>query len=191
MVVANQLHAFEGETRHIHGPVADAVLLGGGSMLLWLVVRFGLGLGKAESFAAAMVLANLINHLHFAHSYQVFYRSFHQNITSHQPGIRARHLLAGVVVPLALIGLLAAAIVTKSMTGLSLAVKLMIFSVGWHYAKQAYRMAMVNSVFKKHFFSQAEKTSCFTMPMSPGCPPGRWCPMPWPATNSRTGIFTI
>lgn len=157
MITASQLRAVDPEIRHIHGPLADVLLMGGGSLLMLLVVRFGLGLGEAESFTASMLLANLINHPHFAHSYQIFYRGFHKNIASYQPGVRARYILAGIIVPVLLIGFLGTAIASKSALGLSLAVNLMIFSVGWHYAKQGYGMAMVDSVFKKHFFTPAEK----------------------------------
>lgn len=157
MVAAGTLRTADAETRHIHGPAVDVVLLGGGSLLLLVAVRFGLGLDEAESFAASMVLANLINHPHFAHSYQIFYRAFHQNIASHQPGVRIRYILAGIVVPILLISLLGITIALQSAIGLSLAVNLMIFMVGWHYAKQGYGIAMVDSVFKKLFFTPSEK----------------------------------
>jgi hypothetical protein len=118
MIAISEFRSAEPETRHIHGPLADVVLLGGGSLLLLLAVRFGLGLGKSESLAATLILANVINHPHFAHSYQIFYRGFRNNVTSSEPGIRSRYLLAGVVVPVLLIGLLGDARVTQYALGL-------------------------------------------------------------------------
>jgi len=144
--------------RYLFGPIVDFMLLGGGSLLILLILR--LSLGNAElsvSFTATLILANVINHPHFAHSYQMFYRDFGKKISSYPRDLCIRYLVSGVVVPVLLISFFASTIIFDAPRIMGLAANLMFFLVGWHYVKQGYGMAMVDAVLKRGFYSDIEK----------------------------------
>ena len=71
----------EANPRYLFGPVFDFVGLGG-SFLLLLPIFFLLPLSVSDGTVATimLVIANFVNHPHFAHSYQVFYRHFGDKI---------------------------------------------------------------------------------------------------------------
>jgi hypothetical protein len=104
-------------------------------------------------------LANLINHPHFAHSYQIFYQNFWQKISQSNPSksLRVRYILAGLIIPTALGGFFATSIQMNDAMMLSYGANIMLFFVGWHYVKQGYGMLIVESVFKRKFFLDSEK----------------------------------
>ena len=145
---------------YLYGPYLDFLLLGGGS-LLGLTILFAILNGNPDgvtlSAGYSLVLANLVNHPHFAHSYQIFYGGFRQKVTSYPAELRRLYLLCGVVVPIVLAGLLALPVVMNRPDLLGLAVNVMGFFVGWHYVKQGYGMAMLDAVLKRSFFNDAEK----------------------------------
>src|SRR4051812_26501132 len=63
--------------RYLYGPLIDFICMGGSSLILVPL----LFLRPPEKYYASVLLAtvilsNLINHPHFAHSYQIFYRNF-------------------------------------------------------------------------------------------------------------------
>src|SRR5688500_5522594 len=61
--------------RHLNGRVADFLMLGGGSLLALLGLRWAFGdatWAGAWSAGTTLALANVINNPHFAHSYQLF-----------------------------------------------------------------------------------------------------------------------
>ena len=65
--------------RWLHGPVLDFLLLGGGSFLVLGALAAFWPRDEAARVALAgtmLLLAHLVNHPHFAHSYQIFYRGF-------------------------------------------------------------------------------------------------------------------
>lgn len=93
--------------RYLYGPAIDFLLLGGGSLLALLALRFWLGDGETAtttSLALTLALANLINHPHFAHSYQIFYSGYRAKLLSqdYAPSLRLRYLLTGIAAPIAL-----------------------------------------------------------------------------------------
>lgn len=152
----------ETHRRHLYGPVADFLLLGGGSLFVLVAVRSYLGDGedaRAISLAVTLMLANLINYPHFAHSYQIFYQDFRAKLTSvrYSRDLRRLYLIAGVVVPIAVASFLTWAVCTRQPRALGLAANAMFFLVGWHYVKQGYGMAMVDAVLKKAFYDDKEK----------------------------------
>ena len=107
----------------------------------------------------AMTLANLINHPHFGHSYQIFYRSFGAKLTSHEypSGLRARYLVAGVVVPAVLGTFFVTTFLAGNAALMGRGVHAMLFLVGWHYVKQGYGMLAVDSTLKRRFLPDATK----------------------------------
>jgi hypothetical protein len=142
----------------LFGPWADVLLLGGGSIIAMLILSalqlHGAGLAKLA--ALMMLLANFVNHPHFAFSYQLFYGSWGdvKNGTM-PPELRRRWWIAGFVAPAVLgVCLLIGALV--SVQGSSFLLGLMLTAmgllVGWHYVKQGFGMAMVDAALKKRYW---------------------------------------
>lgn len=150
----------ERDKRYLFGPVVDFLCLGGSSLLLLPVIALLPEMDHYASVSAAMLLvAHLVNHPHFSHSYQIFYRGFRHKALTSALGrdMQARYLFAGLVAP----GLLAAfflyGIVAADVRLLGYAANLMALAVGWHYVKQGYGMLMVDAALKRRFFTDDTK----------------------------------
>jgi hypothetical protein len=146
-------------SRYLHGPLADFLCLGGASLLL-LPAALLIPNATAPVFAVPMfVIMSLVNHPHFAHSYQIFYRDFVTKASRANGDIvlRWRYLLAGVVVPLLLACILAGCIAMADLRLLGYCGNAMAFLVGWHYVKQGYGILMVDAALKRRFFSMRQK----------------------------------
>lgn len=145
---------------YLFGPVIDFLCLGGSTLLLLPLV---IAIGDAENYAgmsATMVLlAHLLNHPHFAASYQIFYRDFRSKARTTTPGssMQARYLFAGIVVPVLLAAFFLYGIATLDAQLLGQGANLMALSVGWHYVKQGYGMLMVDAALKRRFFGDGTK----------------------------------
>lgn len=146
--------------RYLWGPAADFLLLGGGSLLAFPILLLLPADRVAAPLAAVMwMLINVLNHPHFAHSYQIFYRGFGAKALagSHAPALRGRYIFAGIVVPLVLAAYLGGALMSADSRLLGYGGNAMAFFVGWHYVKQGYGMLMVDAALKKSFFSARQK----------------------------------
>ncbi len=117
------------------------------------------GVERMTVLAATVILADFINHPHFAHSYQIFYRDFRKKaFSSHAShSWRLRYLGVGLLIPILLVVFFSIALVTGSDKALGLSVNVMGFLVGWHYAKQGYGMLMVDASLKRRYFSIKDK----------------------------------
>lgn len=148
------------QPRHLFGPVIDFLCLGGSSLLL---LPFIFMLPEAElkaSVATAMMLvANLLNHPHFAHSYQIFYRGYGRKAFGGALGreMQVRYLVAGLIVPVLLAALLGYAAFAADTRLLGYGANIMALAVGWHYAKQGYGMLMVDAALKRRFLDERTK----------------------------------
>src|SRR5688500_753073 len=145
---------------YLNGPVSDFLLLGGGSLLALLALRWAMGdaaWAGAWTAGTTLALAHVINNPHFMHSYQLFYRGFGAKLTGYPLDLRLRYWFCGVVVPVALIAVMTWAVAARQPRTLGLLTNLMFFLVGWHYVKQGYGMAMVDAAFKQAWFTDAEK----------------------------------
>lgn len=146
---------------YLYGPALDFILLGGGSILVLALVPFLWADYADTAFVSTLMLyiANVINHPHFAHSYQLFYRNFRgRAFGDHFPAaLRRRYIFAALVAPVLLIGFFAYCILAGDVQVLGYGANLMFFLVGWHYVKQGYGMLMVDSVIKRNFFSERDK----------------------------------
>ena len=142
-------------------PLVDFFCLGGGSLLLLLPLLLVPVTPDLRGDLAfwTLLIAHIVNHPHFAHSYQIFYSGFRGKAfgQTFEPELRRRYLFAGLVVPVLLLFYLMAAIAAGSATALGYAGNAMFFFVGWHYVKQGYGMAMLDAVLKKRFFTPVEK----------------------------------
>lgn len=144
--------------RGLFGPWADVLLLGGGSLVALLVLSL-LRLDRDSIAVLAivmLVLANFVNHPHFAFSYQMFYGSWSDVKQGRMPAdLRRRWWIAGVIAPVLLaLGLLVGAMLSVNGKGflLGLMLTLMGLLVGWHYVKQGFGMAMVDAALKQRYW---------------------------------------
>ena len=171
------------ECRWLHGPWADFLLLGGGSFIVLAAMAAFFPRDEASRVALAgamLFLAHFVNHPHFAHSYQIFYRGFVRKAFGREaplpPGegfgvreeqssppeptpasLAARYRFAGILVPAVLAAFFAAALAEGSVALLGLAANVMFFTVGWHYAKQGYGILMLDAARKGVRFGPAER----------------------------------
>jgi hypothetical protein len=149
-----------GQRRHdLHGPLVDFMCLGGVSLLLLPMALLVPNAWAPDVAIAMMLVANLINHPHFALSYQVFYRGFRAKAGSGNPdrALRGRYRLAGIVAPALLGAVLATALAFGNLRLLGLGGNAMAFLVGWHYVKQGYGILMVDAALKRRFLPEREK----------------------------------
>lgn len=151
--------AARGDGQAIVHPWVDFLCLGGGSLVLIPVAMQMPEAAVPAMIALMWMLADVLNHPHFAASYQIFYRGYRQKAFGDRlgTGMRVRYLVAGIVVPAALILFFAASFALQSAVMLGWAGNLMLFLVGWHYTKQGYGMLMVDSVYRRRFFNDREK----------------------------------
>lgn len=149
-------------SRALFHPVVDFLCLGGASLILLPLLAVLVPHTDATRNTIAVIaiwLAHVLNHPHFAHSYQIFYRDYARKAFGRTtpPALRVRYVVAGIVVPLSLAVFFIGAIGAGDVHMLGYAGNIMLFLVGWHYAKQGYGMLMVDSVLKRRFFDEAEK----------------------------------
>jgi hypothetical protein len=146
------------------GRAVEFLLVGGATPLLfalsWLLRR-ALGLDAAE-YAVGFTFfygAHLINDPHFSVTYLLFYRDFRARALgdAFKPVQRARYVLAGIVVPMALAVWAIVALSTKSAPTLGLFIQLMFFLVGWHYTKQGFGVMTVLAARRGVRFSAGER----------------------------------
>ena len=150
--------------RWVHGPWVDFLTLGGGSFLVLgaMLAFFPEDEASRVALAGAMLfLAHFVNHPHFAHSYQVFYRDFARKAfpaaPAPVPALAARYRFAGIMVPALLAAFFAVALAEGSVALLGLAGNVMLFTVGWHYAKQGYGILMLDAARKGVRFGANER----------------------------------
>ena len=148
------------DERHLFGPVIDFMGLGGLSVLVLIALCL---VGNPEAFQPKLavfflVVADIVNHPHFAHSYQIFYRDFRRKIgPATAMTLRWRYWVAGIIAPIAIVAFYAITLSIGDVTWIGYLLNVMFFLVGWHYVKQGYGMLSVDSVLKKKFFSESEK----------------------------------
>ena len=157
--VAGPAAATASKPRYFFGPVVDFLLLGGSSLLLLPLAILLPDSSKTGVGVVMTALALLINHPHFAHSYQLFYRDFQAKGFGQvlNQGLRKRYLLAGIVVPVLLGCFMAGTLTAGDVSVLGAAGNAMAFFVGWHYVKQGYGMLIVDGVLKRQFFTPTER----------------------------------
>lgn len=162
MAVAG-VRAPEASTRrpgYLFGPVTDFLCLGGSSLFL-LPFLFMLPETEYRAQVATLMLlvAHLVNHPHFAHSYQIFYRDYASKAfgSSLNRELRLRYLFAGLIAPVMLAAFLAYAAIAADTQLLGYSANLMGLAVGWHYTKQGYGMLMVDAALKRRFLDDRAK----------------------------------
>jgi hypothetical protein len=146
--------------------VGEFLVVGGLTPLLfplaWLL-RKTVGLDSSE-FAVGFVMfhaAFVVNDPHFAVTYILFYKEGISRALSRtiDPRQRARYVVAGIVVPLAMGVWAIAALATKSAASLGLMIQLMFFLVGWHYVKQGFGVMTVLAARRGVRFERYERAA--------------------------------
>ena len=138
----------------------DFATLGGGSFLVLaaMVAFFPRDEASRVALAGAMLfLSHFVNHPHFAHSYQLFYKDFRTRAFSPDSILAARYRFAGIMVPAVLATFFAVSLAEGSTPLLGLAANVMFFTVGWHYAKQGYGILMLDAARKGIRFGANER----------------------------------
>ena len=146
------------------GRWAELLLVGGGTLLLfpilWLL-RAALGLDAAELVVGftAFHAAFVINDPHFSVTYLLFYENARARAFGDVYGLaqRVRYWVAGLVVPVVLVGWAAFALLTRSAPVLGWMMQLMFLLVGWHYVKQGFGVLAVLAARRGVGFSPLER----------------------------------
>lgn len=145
---------------YLFGPVVDFLCLGGSSLLVLPILALLPAVEFEARLAGLMLLvAHLVNHPHFAHSYQIFYRGYAKKAFSPSLGraMQARYLFAGLIGPVLLAAFLAYGALAADLRLLGYGANLMSLAVGWHYVKQGYGMLMVDAALKRRFLDDRTK----------------------------------
>jgi hypothetical protein len=148
------------DKRFLFGPMIDFLCLGGSSLFLlpFLFVLPEAGY-RAPVATTMLLIAHLVNHPHFAASYQIFYRGFAAKAFRPDLGraMQVRYIFAGLIAPAILFAFFAIGIGRGDAQLLGYGGNIMTLFVGWHYVKQGYGMLMVDAVLKRKFFKDPEK----------------------------------
>lgn len=145
------------ESEGLVGVASDYLFFGGLSLLVFILLEvFSESLNFSALVVLMMVLANFVNHPHFAHSYQLFYRSWGTVLKLGSVGVRWRWWFAGVGFPF--LSLLYFYIGWQQYRDgnallLALSVNLMGLLVGWHYVKQGFGICMTDAATKRCYWS--------------------------------------
>ena len=105
----------------------------------------------------------VVNFPHFAFSYMLFYGRFVACLKNPDATrvMKARFVMAGLGVPLILLGLFVWAFISNDQIFLGYCVHIMFISVVWHYLKQGYGVLITASVYKRIFYSAWEKRALY------------------------------
>lgn len=151
------------QKRALVHPLLDFWLLGGLSFVglgaMWLSVEvFGFKIGDRVPWWAYYA-AFAVNYPHFAYSYQLFYKNYTKRLMGVETGwaSRVRLAIAGIVVPMLMIGYFVQVGLMHDRQLLAYGVSAMLFFVGWHYVKQGYGVLITASVYKGIFYTNWQK----------------------------------
>ncbi len=130
----------------------EFLLVGGVTLVLlplsWLVRRrFGLDASEDAVDFLAFHASVVINNPHFAVTYLLFYKDVRARALGRESSIaqRARYVIAGFAVPVALALWAGGALATRSAQAMGWLAEAMFFLVGWHYVKQGFGILAVLS----------------------------------------------
>jgi hypothetical protein len=142
----------------------EFLAVGGATLVLFplaWIARAAIGLDAAELAIGFLTFhaAFLINDPHFAVTYVLFYEDVRRRAFGAElpPALRVRYLLAGFLVPTALVAWAALAVTAGSARALGWLVELMFFLVRWHYVKQAFGVLVVLSARRGVRYTQLER----------------------------------
>ena len=155
----------------------EFMLVGGATLvlfpLLWLL-RKVVGTDTSEYAIGFLTFygAYVINDPHFTVTYFLFYKDVRKRAFSSEfsRAHRARYLLAGVIVPAALVVWALVALTLHSAPALGWMIQLMFLLVGWHYVKQGFGVMTVLSARRGVRFLRRRAhrhPRCIALPVGP------------------------
>ncbi|HCM83854.1 MAG TPA: hypothetical protein PKW15_03150 [Alphaproteobacteria bacterium] len=151
------------QSRALITPYIDFWLVGGFSLVFLAIAMFTTHVAKVNMMTFipiwAFWAAFAVNYPHFAHSYQLFYEDFINRMKDPETPLKVkmRPFIAGVIVPVLIIGYFAWCYYSKDPAFLGYSIRAMYFFVGWHYVKQGYGILITLSVYKGIFYSDRSK----------------------------------
>ncbi|WP_437682220.1 hypothetical protein [Sorangium sp. So ce131] len=148
----------------LRGRLIEFLLVGGATLVLFPLVwilRRSVGLDASELALGFLTFhaASVINDPHFAVTYLLFYKDARRRALGgvFAPMQRIRYVVAGFLVPLALLAWAVAALATGSARTMGLMIQLMFLLVGWHYVKQGFGVLTVLSARRGFRFTPLER----------------------------------
>ncbi len=148
------------------GRFVEFMLVGGATLFLFPIsfaLRRAFGLDSAELAVGftAFYAAFVINDPHFAVTYLLFYKGARQRAFGAQVRVaqRIRWMVAGLIVPAALVTWGIAAVALRSAQTLGWMIQLMYLLVGWHYVKQGFGVLTVLSARRGIRVTARERTA--------------------------------
>ena len=164
--IAQTVPVVESRTRVKAAAVAEFLLVGGATPLLFLVswlLQRTVGLSSADLAVGFLFFygAHVINDPHFAVTYLLFYEKAGARAFGGEfcPLQRARYVVAGGLVPAALVVWAVTALATRSAYSLGLLIQSMFLLVGWHYVKQGFGVMTVLAARRGVRFSPRERVA--------------------------------
>lgn len=162
--VAQPVPVATSRTRVRAAAVAEFLLVGGATPLLLLaswVLRRTVDLDAADLAVGFLFFygAYVVNDPHFAVTYLLFYRGIRERALGRgvAPLQRVRYVVAGLLVPAALVAWAGGALAARSAYALGLLIQLMFLLVGWHYVKQGFGVMTVLAARRGVRFSPRER----------------------------------
>ena len=141
------------------------MLVGGVTLVLFplaWVLRRAVGLDDAELAVGFLTFygAIVINDPHFAVTYLLFYKGAKRHAFGSDSSVaqRVRYVVAGVVVPMALVAWAVGAVTLHSAQALGWMIQLMFLLVGWHYVKQGFGVLTVLAARRGARLTPRERT---------------------------------
>lgn len=136
------------------GPKTDIFMIGGASIIVCLLYWMFVDASASTATVAVMAynLSFIVNFPHFLSSYQLLYGDYRKHILK-----KKTFFWAAVLSPALIIGALAYGISTGNPIFLGYMAQAMFLSVGWHYVKQIFGVAIVTSAVQKRYFSPWER----------------------------------
>lgn len=154
-------------TRSLVSPQWDFWLIGGASLVVWLLMQVGARnralYGVKNHFAELALtmgfVSILVNYPHFLASYKLAY--------GRGLSFLRKHWFQTIMVPCLLVNFLVYAYYLANMPGaktqcewmLGAAVNFMYFTVGWHYTKQAFGCTMVYASYERYPLNSVQRES--------------------------------
>ncbi len=153
------------EKKDVFSPVLDFFLLGGASLIIFPLVMLAFPVQMLANLNLFPIFISIIlcldyfsNFPHFAYSYQLMYQNFPKKISGEiDRPLRYRYILAGILVPAAMIAFFILGYLQNSTALLRNAVNVMFLTAGWHYAKQGFGILIVVSAYQKVFYALWER----------------------------------
>jgi hypothetical protein len=150
--------------RRVLARIVEFLAVGGVTPFLfpiaWLLRRrFGLDASELAVGFLCFHAAHVINDPHFSVTYLLFYKDVKRRAMGDawSAAQRARYVVAGFVVPVALAAWAGGALWARSAVGLGALIQTMFFLVGWHYVKQGFGVLTALAARRGVFFGALER----------------------------------